>query len=92
MRAYFERKNGYEARGVEINADAGNLGTSFLGRNKVLQLKYKCWGFDIKTGLFTVPLLPVQPQKNGEEVKTAVIEEGKEIYIDCRDNEWKQKE
>jgi len=65
MRAYFERKNGYEGRGVEIRASSDNLGNSLVEGKRMLQVKYKCWGFDIKTGLFTVPLLPVKPEKSG---------------------------
>jgi hypothetical protein len=36
MRAYFDKKNSYEGRGVEINANTNNLGNSFVGNKKVL--------------------------------------------------------
>ena len=64
MRAYFEKKNSYEGKGVEVNASIDNLGNSFMGSKKTLYLKYRCWGFDIKTGLFTVPLQPIKPSKD----------------------------
>lgn len=55
MKEYFEKKNSYEARGVEIHANTENLGDTF-GKYKILQIKYRCWGFDIKSGAFTTPL------------------------------------
>ncbi len=74
MKAYFERKNNYESRGVEINANTENLGNSFVGSKKTLLVKYRCWGFDIKTGLFTVPL---QPLKGVGDVKVEQVDEGR---------------
>jgi hypothetical protein len=93
MRAYFERKNSYDGKGVEINANTDNLGNSFVGSSKVLLVKYRCWGFDIKTGQFTAPLQLIKPNKDkSTDSKVETIEEGKESYIDCRDNEWAKKQ
>jgi hypothetical protein len=92
MRAYFEKKNTYESRGVEVNATADNLGNSFVGSKKALLLKYRCWGFDIQTGLFSIPLQAIKPVKGEEsDVKIERVDEGRESYIDCKDNEWTRK-
>jgi hypothetical protein len=59
MKEYIERKNGYESRGVEIQANTQNLGET-LSNYKLLRIKYRCWGFDIKSGTFTTPLYSKQ--------------------------------
>ncbi len=55
MKQYLEKKNSYDAKGVEISASSHYLGNTFGNRNK-LRIKYKCWGFDVKSGEFTIPL------------------------------------
>lgn len=75
MKEYFERKSKQESKGVEINANTQNLGDSIEGGIKVLKVKYRCWGFDIKTGLFTVPLKLIEPNTDKSvEMKVESIE------------------
>ena len=60
---------------------------------RILQIRYRCWGFDIKSGAFTTPLYTkLADSEQLETEKTKIIGEGQESYVECSDNEWVKKE
>ena len=87
LEAYFERINNRRSNLALVEATKHALGNASFGRKKVLDVSYKCWGYDSEKGEFTVPLL----YQGEKEVVTVEFKENEHGYLECREKDWAKK-
>ncbi len=80
LQAYFEKINNHKSKLAIVDANKHVLGNSCLGRRKVLDVTYRCLGYDPHKKEFTIPLF----YQGQQDRITVEVKENEHQYLECK--------
>jgi hypothetical protein len=90
MQAYFERINNHKSNLALVEATKHALGNSSLGNKKVLDVTYRCVGYDLNTKQYSVPLVYNDHGQEKDHI-TLEMKENEHHFIQCNEKDWRKK-